>query len=209
MPAGATFGVNHAGDNWHPTGENVLSFFQGGIGGVYCEAQSDRFAVTAGEVLQAYVFAASHRSDHWCSVFYWDANGNWAGYAGDFAGAVHDNGGRDISGYEQIGAKSFRVPPNATQAAFVVRKNDTFAGQDNSYGWFARPYVGYARDGQTEWNPFSHGSAKTQISAANTRITDEATASSNRDSALGGRIQTIEADYVTVDRRGKGTPLAG
>ncbi|ATI54180.1 hypothetical protein CP552_00210 [Sphingomonas melonis] len=195
-PSGSsTMSINAAGDAWHPPAENTISLFQWApVGGSqYVEAQSARFAVAAGEWLQCYVYAASHRSDTWCSVFFFDANGNWNGYAGDFGGARRDAGGRNIGDFDRIGTPSFRVPEGTASACLAIRKQDTLPGNGDSYSWFLRPYVGYAKQGQTQFNPYAPGSAKVTIAATNTKISDEATARSNADSALSGRVSTTEA----------------
>lgn len=185
-------------DYWNPRGGSCLTMSRGGVppSGSFTEVQSAKFPVTGNSIIQFYARTASHRARSWTSIFFRDENGNDAGYAGEWFGDRINNGGPDLNGWDYTGKKFHQVPANARSAVFVWRIYET-QGAENPQGWMFQPYVGLARDGQTEWNAYSPGSSRSVLVATNTRITDEATASSNRDSALGGRVQTIESDYVT------------
>lgn len=187
--------VTQRDDYWDPRGETVLLLTRGGVAdpNSFTEVQSAPFAITPNSYLQFYAMTSSHRSRAWTSLFFRDENGNDAGYAGENHAARQDNGGPDLSGWDQTGRKSIHVPGNARFAVFVWRIYDYGVQGNNPIGWFFHPYVGEARAGQTEWNPYSPGSAKKLIVDANARITDEATASANRDSALSQRADTTEA----------------
>ncbi|MEJ8629364.1 interleukin-like EMT inducer domain-containing protein [Sphingomonas sp. I4] len=78
----------------------------------------------------------------------------------------------------------------------ALRKYQTFSSEAGSIAWFIRPYLGFARQGQTEWNPYTPGSAKAVVNATNARITDEATASANRDAAISNRVSTTESQIA-------------
>ncbi|APX65592.1 hypothetical protein AV944_06735 [Sphingomonas sp. LK11] len=178
---------------WNPRGETVLYMSRGGTppGGTYAQVTSQPFAVTPNSFMQFYAITASHRCRAWTSLFYYDENGAWAGYAGENHAARYNNGGPDLNGWDQTGLKSVQVPANARSARFAWRVYTT--GEENPVAWFYHPYAGAAREGQTEWNAFSQGSGKSVTVETNARITDEATASANRDSALGNRITSTEA----------------
>lgn len=183
--SGYTLGVNGAGEYWKPRGENVLSIFQ--LGRVGSESYgfwvSDHFSVTPGEWLQHYVFFASHRASCEIYVDFWDENGNFSGQYGGFTGRVYngDNGGPDPSGYARLGVKSYQVPTGAVTGRLVMRKYDTIEGHGDSWAWFWRPYVGAARQGQNDWNPYqaSSGRALTGAVEARTTVTEGAIADIN------------------------------
>lgn len=183
--SGYTFAVNGAGDYWRPRGENVLSIFQSGRVGSesYGFWVSDHFSVSPGEWLQHYVFFASHRAQ--CEIYteFYDANGVFAGSYGGFTGRIYngDNGGPDPSGYARLGVKSYQVPTGAVTGRLVMRKYDTIEGQSDSWAWFWRPYVGAARQGQNDWNPYqaSSGRALTSAVEARTTVTEGAIADIN------------------------------
>jgi hypothetical protein len=186
--------VTQTGDYWDPRGETVLQLTRGGTpgAGTFSEVQSAPFALTPNSYIQYYAFTSSHRSRSWASVFFRDENGNDAGYAGEQMAGRIDNGGPDLSGWDQTGKKSVRVPGNARFGVFVWRIYEE-AQNTNPVGWLFHPYVGEARANQTEWNAYVVGSARKLIVDANARISDEATASATRDTALGNRVSSTEA----------------
>ena len=186
--------VVSTGDYWEPTGGSTLKITMGGQpgpAGSITEAVSDPFPARAGETIQGYGWVSAHRCRAWVSIFFYDLNGNWTGYAGEFMGPRKNAGGPDLNGWDQVGASSVTVPPNTTQARFAFRLYSD--GEANPVAWLHRPYVGAARPGQTAFNGYSPGSGKAWIAATNTKISDEVTARSDADSALSGRVSTTEA----------------
>jgi hypothetical protein len=193
QPPGTSFDRNGGGADWNIVGENSLTISENGTASALSEIISSPVSVTGGQYVQGYALGASHRSNNWVSIFFYKNDGTWNGYAGEFTSPRYNNGGRDMGGWDQTGIKSVRVPDGTATMRLALRKYPT---RDNEYGsiaWFIRPYLGYAREGQTEWNPYSPGSGKASIGAANARITDEATASANRDGALSNRVSNTEA----------------
>lgn len=191
--------LNIAGPLYYPPGENVLSFYQGtntgqGFGG-YHDWVSTTFAVQGGTYLQAYVYSNAHRAHTQVYLSWYDSNGTTISQPTSALQSPQGGYGNSIGYYAQIGFKSILVPANATAARFSLRKYDTDAGHADSYAWFLRPYIGIAREGQTEWNPYSPGSGKAAINAANARITAEETARANADGALTSTINTVDANW--------------
>ncbi len=192
---GAWMARNDAGPAWMIGGvENNLTLRGAYTGGIVAEAQSDKFAVQPGAWYQAYALTANHRCRAWVSMFFFDSNGAMAGYAGEHTGDRINAGGQDIGAHDITGVKAVQAPSNARSATIVFRMYDADA---DGFAWFSRPYVGAVKSNTNEWNDYTPGNAGALIAATNTKISDEVTARSNADSALGGRIQTIEADYVT------------
>ncbi|MCI1143234.1 hypothetical protein MOP88_14435 [Sphingomonas sp. WKB10] len=193
QPPGTSFDRNGGGADWNIVGENSITIGENGTASSLCEIISAPVSVTGGQYVQGYALGASHRSNNWVSIFFYKNDGTWNGYAGENFSPRFDNGGRDMGGWDQTGVKSWRVPDGTATMRLALRKYPTRDNQYGSIAWFIRPYLGYAREGQTEWNPYSPGSGKASIAAANARISDEATASANRDGAISQRVDTTEA----------------
>lgn len=195
-----TFGINVAGDYWHPSNENAISIYQPGQAGVanYTGWQSPRFAVQPGTYLNAYCYMASHRCQTELILYWTDAagtviNASSSGMAG--GAGVEGNGGQDLSAWRQQGFTAVQVPTNALGAVFELRKYNTNAGQADSYAWFVRPFATTTRAGTTEFVPFSPGSAKPSATATLARISNEETTRSNADTALSNRANTLESQF--------------
>lgn len=189
----ATFATNLAGPSYHPANEFTLGMRQYGHAGTsgYLLWQSERFAVRELSWLQWYVYANAHRALVGGTIYYYDGPGNYLGFS-DLQAEVPANEGQKLSSYTQIGKPSVQVPAGAAQACFELRKYDTFAGWSDSYAWFIRPYVGEARQGQTEWNPFVHGSGRAARNETHARLLTEETTRSTADSALATRAFDLE-----------------
>lgn len=213
---------NAAGAYWMAGGENNLSLTQAGRAdggdGVAIEVLSDPFAVSPNSFIQFYVFGASHRAVNWVSIFYYAADGTIVGYGGEYPAPRNGNGGPDPQNWDQIGSRSQRVPASAISARLVLRKYNTFEGENDSYAWFWRPYVGAAREGQNDWNDWSPGSgravqlrsdaaireAATTAATANESVADLSTSVSTRfqgvNLTLGGYDQRITS--LSTDQQG-------
>jgi hypothetical protein len=204
-------GLNIAGSNYHLENENTLSIYQGGNAGLgfggYCEwyGAGTEFAVQAGKFMQFYVYYNSHRANTMLYISWMNADGVIFLNSTTVPYGPTDKIGSNLNNYVQIGHPSIRVPDSAVKARMVLRKFDTDPGHADSYAWFVRPYAGIVREGTTEWNPYSPGSGKVAINAANARISAEETARANADGALGSRIDSVNATYsylpqANVDR---------
>ena len=196
-------------DNWHPKGENVLTLHQGdrnnstglASGGGW---RSSPITVAENQHYQFYALVAAHRAQVELSVQWFNASGNEIGstYTGPQGAA---SGGRNIADYTQHGFRNLVAPSGATYAVFSITKWDTNANEGDSWMWFLRPYASAVRADQQTWNPYVAGDASAAVrSTTLARISEEATASSNRDSALGQRIDSVvtqantdRADYTS------------
>jgi hypothetical protein len=193
LPANAIWGINLAGDSWHPIGENVLSTRQLTNGSGFVELRSAPFPVTPSSYIQFYVFAASHRSTTWVSVFYYNAAGTYISYAGENA-ITQTEGGQNPAFFTQAGQKFSQVPTDAVSARLVVRKFDTIAGQADSYAWFWRPYVGPAKKDQASWNPYVQGTGGVATKAL---IKVEEQARADAFGAEASRVNELLTSYET------------
>lgn len=216
-----TFSLNNSDPYWRPDGLNALNLVKLGANSnsnYYMEVLSNPVPVTEGDWMQHYAFLSSHRALHWSSLFLFNSAGAMVGYTGENFGPTYDNGGDyRLNTYNQVGKEAVRIPTGlgVRHARLAVRLYDTFSGpgMGNPILWMVRPYLGMAREGQTEWNPYSPGSDRPQIKNTLARIADEAKAAFDRNAAVAQRASTLEAQMaysqpsgmsyavVTVDAR--------
>lgn len=189
---GAIIEQNRAGPNYQIGGiENNLCLYQAaGGGGIQAEALSEKFAVQAGEYYQVQALTSAHRARAWVSLFYWDASGNFMGYAGENFGARINVGGQTIGAQDITGNKSHRAPDGSVYARVAFRLYDITV---DGYGWFSRPYVGVVKPNTDQWNSYSPGNDRTVLVQTNAKISEEATARANADSAMVTRANNLEA----------------
>ena len=200
---GVQAGINIAGDSWHPIGENSISLFDGNgqfsNAAAYVHWVSTPVSVTPGQYIQVYAYCASHRSQTEVALTFLDSSGNGptyyeSGYQGGL-GPTDANGGNTLAQYRQQGFSSVQVPVNAAQVIVFLRKGvtNTSANPSNSYAWFCRPYVGQARAGQTQWNPYAQGSATANQTAVNATISNNFTTLTNADTAAATQTVALQA----------------
>ena len=181
-------GINGPNDSWHPVSENALWMHQAGndgTGGAGSGGEwvASRVAVNAGQIYQFYAWIAAHRAQVEMDVQWFDGSGNNVGGTNYTGGMSVATGGTDTNNWSQVGFKTVTAPSGATQAEFHITKWNTQAGQGDSYMWIWRPYIGLARSGQTEWNPYAPGSG------------------SAVQSSILARVTTAEGTLATVDGR--------
>jgi len=186
--------INAPNDDWHPVGENVLAIHEVGRGAddAYFDYAADKVAIEANAFYQFYAYIGAHRAKVATYVAWRDVDNNFIAYTyqGDYDAW---GGGRRLSDWSIIGNYSVQAPPNAATAQLHVRKRVTASGQGDSWMWFCRPYLGKARQNQSEWNAFTHGSGAPLSATVNARVATEEAARINADSAIAGRVSTTEA----------------
>ncbi len=167
-----SFAVNTAGDAWHPVGENVLGISQPARvtnednGGRW---SSDRVTVTEGASYSIYAQVASIRAPVEVLVEWYRADGSYIN--ANSSGRVNAGvGGNSSAGFLPIGMKSVKAPVGAATASLNFWKWNTDATRADSYAWFWRPYFGLARDGQTEFNPYSRGNGSAILNAVSAQV---------------------------------------
>jgi len=191
-PNGGVIVINAPSDDWHPIGENALAMRQSKAPtGSIMEVVSEPIPVSAGEFYQCYAMTASHRSRAWVSIMFYDVNGAFTGYGGENVGARVDAGGKDPKQWDQTGVKSVKAPPNTVSARICLRTYGT--GLNDTYVWIWRPFIGVANEGQTGWIPYSPGSEKFAIAAANAAITDSSIVSAAATKAVADRTTSLES----------------
>lgn len=172
--AQGSYGINEPNNEWAPFGENTLSIYQsnapGAVNGM--NYVSSRVPVVANSFVQFYAWAAAHRCYVEFFLEFFREDGSLSGYANSFTGWQRvGGGGRNPANYSRIGQYVVKVPDDAVSCQLVLRKLGTDAGQPDSYAWFWRPYLGPAREGQQEWNPYVHGSGKLASQSVEARVT--------------------------------------
>ncbi|MBI0475017.1 hypothetical protein D9601_06535 [Sphingomonas sp. MA1305] len=199
-----TLSRNGSGSDWFPGGiEDVMTVRQAGTAnnaGAYCEVMSAPFAVQPSAWYQFYVFSSSHRARNWVTLFYYDVSGAFIGYSGENMAPRYDNGGRDIRGWDQNGLKAVQAPASAVYARMVLRKYDTFPDKGDSYAWWWHPYVGEAREGQTNWNPYAVGNSRGAQLAASARIDQAATSAANATQAVANLSTSVDTRFTGVNQ---------
>ncbi len=197
------YGINAAGDLYHPVGENVLSIFQSGRAGgddSYADWVSDPVAVVGGSFVQFSAMFASHRADTQAFLAWVDTNGVIFAFVNGNRNSSTDQYAVDPNLYKRSGVVSVEVPLRAVAVRLFMRKNDTYEGQSDSYAWFWRPYVGAARQGQNSWNDWSPGGARAVQVASDARVESKFTTLADADRAIGQRVDSVVADYQAGDR---------
>lgn len=117
--------------------------------------KTDHLMVIAGRRYEAYAYVGVHRCPVIVGITWYDSSG--AGISESWSGASnYQAGGRNISGYQQLGVIA-TAPANAARATLCVRKYKTDAGQTSSYVFIVRPYFGEAGANQTQFSPWDAG----------------------------------------------------
>lgn len=143
---------------------------QTGGGAMYID-DANKVPVTPGQRYELSIYTGAHRCRVAIDVDFWDWQGNYLG-GGNNRVAVNAgenneemSGGISLSSYKRIGMFVI-APSNAATARFLCRKNETKAGQYDSWLFACLPFFGVAGSGQTELSPWSEGS-----SSINTKLT--------------------------------------
>jgi hypothetical protein len=185
-------GVGQPAAIWTPTGESTLSFRQSnrvGSTNAYCDWHSHSIAVEELKYYQAYAYIAGHRCQVELYAIFWTAADAFL-QTFDSGIITPDTGGQNLSRFTKVGLPSFQAPSGAAYAQVWIRKQDTLAGNTDSYMWFTRPYFGTARSGQTSYNNYAPGSGKQVAAVSSASI---ATNSSS--------ISTINGSIATINQR--------
>ena len=197
-----TYGINIAGTPYHPVGENVLSIYQAGRAGgadAYADWISDPVAIVGGSFVQFSAMFASHRADTQAFLGWVGSDGVIFEFVNGNRNTSTEKFANDPNLFKRSGVIAVQAPLRAVAARLLMRKNDTYEGQGDSYAWFWRPYIGGARQGQNGWNDWSAGSARAVQTATAARVATSITTLTDADSAIGRRIDTVTTDYVSRD----------
>lgn len=136
-------GMNLNAD-WAVPGMNTVYVHQPGIlnqTNVYYEYLTATIPITGGNTYRASAFTGAHRCRVGVYAFYYDAGGNFVGYAGDVANSENNeeaSGGNNLTGYKWTYATG-PAPANAVSARFCIRKFDTKPGNTDSWLFFLLP----------------------------------------------------------------------
>jgi hypothetical protein len=201
-PSRPIYGINIAGDPYHPSGENVLAILQlGRVGGgdTYFDWISSPVPVRAGDYVQFSVMCASHRASTQSYLGWRDRDGVVFLYTVGNINTSTESLANDPALFKRSGQLSVQVPPNAVAAFLLMRKLDTYEGQDNSYAWFWRPYIGAARAGQNDWNDWSPGSGRAVQLRSDAAIIQAATTAATATQAVADLSTTVSTRFEGVN----------
>lgn len=177
-------GLNAAGDDWHPFGENALSLHQvGGDPNQEFHWYTDPISVEQGQLYQGSSLLASHRCDHEIHIEHLNEQYQEVAarsYSGRIAMGGGGNGGRNVNAWN---GPHVNFVAQGTYVRLSLKKYGTNPGQGDSYWWAVRPQVIRIPDLSVGRLPFQPGSDR-----AVTRITQASLAD------FSGKL----ASYITL-----------
>ncbi len=142
---------------------------------------------------------ASHRADTQAFLGWVGPDGVIFEFVNGNRNTATDKFANDPNLFKRSGVVTVHAPLRAVAARLLMRKNDTYEGQGDSYAWFWRPYIGAAREGQNSWNDWSPGNARVVQVASDARVESKFTTLADADRAIGQRIDSVVADYQGRD----------
>jgi hypothetical protein len=195
-------GINLAGDNYHPLGENTIGVQQGprvGTDANYLDWQSSRVPVRAGDYVQFHAQCASHRASTQVVLVFIDSSGVTVDISYGNINTSTEAYANDPASFRRSGMASVKVPDGVAAAYLLLRKGNTYEGQGDSYAWFWRPYVGAAREGQSSWNAWSPGSGRAVQARSDAAITQAATTAANAGQAVADLTTSVTTRFEGVN----------
>ncbi|MCW2242273.1 TipJ family phage tail tip protein [Azospirillum canadense] len=179
--AGGTWGWQYTGTNngvphnygidlpgWFPVGSHALYIEQlsGTSGGVFdayyrhpnAAAGWPRLPIEPGQTYEFSAYTGNHRCSGNLYIAWYDSAGNGLGTTALTAACTNNaeaGGGQLLSGWKRLWVKG-TAPSNAAYAEPVIRKNNTFSGQANSYMFVAYVFFGVCginATGPQPWAP--------------------------------------------------------
>ena len=164
------------GPDWVPLGGNALMIYQGARNGNEWNIGADIYPtggfatsaygipVVAGKRYELSVKIANHRAGVEVAAYFYDATGNHLGGMTAGSGATRTSGGKTLANWNQLVCFSY-APANAAYSTIYFRKQDTDAGQTDSYAWFTQPYFGIATDAQTVASAYTPGTSYSALTS--------------------------------------------
>ncbi len=197
-----TYGINIAGAPYHPVGENVLSIYQAGRAGgadAYADWISEPVAIVGGSFVQFAAMFASHRADTQAFLGWVGSDGVIFEFVNGNRNTSTENLANDPTLFERSGAVAVQAPLRAVAARLLMRKNDTYEGQGDSYAWMWRPYIGAARQGQNSWNDWSPGSGRAVQLRSDAAIREAATTAATANQGVADLSTSVSTRFEGVN----------
>ncbi|WP_327752918.1 hypothetical protein VVT58_15560 [Sphingobium sp. SJ10-10] len=161
-----TYSVDGAGDAWRPPNEHVMAVYQvGGVSGSYGEWQGV-VPAQAGKVYEASVYTGLHRCTGNIYLIARDSGGGWLTVLGQAMNASKA-GGTALDGYDRPAIK-LTAPAGTYDVMLMVRKENTNAGQADSWLFATRPQIKEVNANATVPTPYSPSDnrASVEVTAA-------------------------------------------
>jgi len=197
-----TYGINIAGAPYHPVGENVLSIYQPGRAGgadAYADWISEPVAIVGGSFVQFSAMFASHRADTQAFLGWVGSDGVIFEFVNGNRNTSTENLANDPTLFKRSGDLAVQAPLRAVAARLLMRKNDTYEGQGDSYAWFWRPYIGAARQGQNSWNDWSPGSGRAVQLRSDAAIREAATTAATANESVADLSTSVSTRFEGVN----------
>ncbi|MGB7195440.1 MAG: phage tail protein [Collimonas pratensis] len=212
------YGINYAGDPWHPVGVDCIAVLQNGVAPndnqwVMCP----RVPVVQGAWYEASAYTGAHTCNVRISIGWIGGNGAWVSFSEGNSNAQEASGGTTLAGYKRLFALA-QAPAGAVQAVVLVYKNGTIApAAGGSWLFMCMPYMAVANGpNQSQPSPWSppgigtqiHGGAiKTStITADRLAVTELSAITANigllRSAASGARFELSTTGLVVYDVNG-------
>jgi hypothetical protein len=147
-----------AAADWVPPNIGVLEVHQpNNVSTGYTEyaPSGAHMPVIGGKRYQGHVKLAVHRCDARMFMRFYDSAGNWLSGTdvhGNTVGTAF-GGGRSESSYGLSGVFAV-APSNAASATIVIYRSNTHSGNNDSWMWAIKPFLGPAAEHQTEFSPW-------------------------------------------------------
>ncbi len=110
-----------------------------------------------------------------------------------------ENLANDPTLFKRSGDLAVQAPLRAVAARLLMRKNDTYEGQGDSYAWFWRPYIGAARQGQNSWNDWSPGSGRAVQLRSDAAIREAATTAATANESVADLSTSVSTRFAGVN----------
>ncbi|WP_031392934.1 hypothetical protein [Sphingomonas sp. STIS6.2] len=201
-PSRPIYGINIAGAPYHPVGENVLSIYQAGRAGgadAYADWISDPVAIVSGSFVQFSAMFASHRADTQAFLGWVGSDGVIFEFVNGNRNTSTEKFANDPNLFKRSGLIAVQAPLRAVAARLLMRKNDTYEGQGDSYAWFWRPYIGAARQGQNSWNDWSPGSGRAIQLRSDAAIREAATTAATANQSVADLSTSVSTRFQGVN----------
>lgn len=164
-----SFARDLAGAEWCPPGVHTLGMAVAGVPSGVVVAASELVPVQEGMKYLASVYSAAHRCETFGRIIFADVAGKEIGFGFECQRNPGYGGGQLLSQWHLGASPLMTAPAGARWASFQLWARAT--GGVDPYGWFLRPMLEQAREGQTipsPWTPSAAGideaySAVTQI----------------------------------------------
>lgn len=202
---GATFGVD-LDANWTAVGGHTAYIYENGAahagdGAYNAILASVAFAVTPSTRYEFSAYTGAHRANVYLRMYFYNAAGVIVHAPFSDYNMQEASGGVALATYKRIGGFG-NAPATAASARLFFVKDPTTAGNADSYGMIAYPFVAEAKPNQTRFAPWGPSGLGTRITPAGITTPSLSAISANLGTITAGHLDvgTIFAGSIRADR---------